>query len=185
MPAWSRRLVPLSGSLAGGCWGRWNRPCAGPPATANIFWPPFAASLARSKILQAKGTGVATGPGIRVRVSAPAAEARKLIARLVRGGVPAAPDDGSSSAELLVVSNAEPEALPKFRARASWLVVLGAPGAPYFAQGADEVVVPGEPEILFRRLRLLLERRDLVAKAERLTERVQALEAGLADAAHD
>src|SRR5205823_752600 len=102
-----------------------------------------------------------------------------------RGGIPAAPDDGSSPAELLVVSHARPDELPKFRARAAWLVVLGAPGAPYFAQGADEVVVPGEPEILFRRLRLLLERRDLVAKAERLTERVQALEAGLADAAHD
>ena len=128
---------------------------------------------------------MATGPGIRVRVSAPPAEARKLIARLVRGGVPAAPDDGASPAELLIVSHTAPEELPKFRPRAGWLVALGAPGAPYFAQGADEVVVPGEPEILFRRMRMILERRDLLAKVERLNERVQALEAGLADAAHD
>jgi len=118
-----------------------------------------------------------------LRVAAPAAEARRLCARLTRGGIPAASDDGSSRAEILVVS--EPSDLGPYRSRADWLVVVGAPGAPYFAAGADEVVVPGEPEILFRRLRMLLERRDLLAKVERLTERVSALEAGLADAAHD
>lgn len=126
---------------------------------------------------------MALGPGVRVRVAASQAEARKLCARLQRGGILAAPDDGTSHAELLVVS--EPADLAPFRARAGWLVVLGAPGAPYFAAGADEVVVPGEPEVLFRRLRMLIERRDLVSRLERLTERVAALEAGLADAAHD
>src|SRR5436309_3942140 len=85
----------------------------------------------------------------------------------------------------MIISHPRPEDLHKFRPRAAWLVVMGAPGAPYFAAGADEVVVPGEPEILFRRLRMLLERRDLLAKVERLTEQVSALEAGLADAAHD
>ncbi|HEY5678292.1 MAG TPA: HAMP domain-containing sensor histidine kinase, partial [Myxococcales bacterium] len=59
------------------------------------------------------------------------------------------------------------------------------PGASYFAAGADDVVVPGEPELLFRRLRAVLERQDLLARMDRLTERVAALEAGLADAAHD
>ena len=64
-------------------------------------------------------------------------------------------------------------------------MVLGTPGAAYFAAGADDVVVPGEPELLFRRLRAVLERLDLVSRVERLNERVTALEAGLADAAHD
>ncbi|HUJ28064.1 MAG TPA: HAMP domain-containing sensor histidine kinase [Myxococcales bacterium] len=128
---------------------------------------------------------MAVGPQVRVRVSAPPAEARKLIARLVRGGIPAGPDDGASPAELLVVSHIGPDEVPALKSRAEWLVVLGAPGAPFFAQGADEVLVPNEPEILFRRLRSLLERRDLVAKIHRLSERVQALEGGLADAAHD
>src|SRR5207248_8911933 len=36
-----------------------------------------------------------------------------------------------------------------------------------------------------RRRRSILDRRDLLAKVHRLTERVVALEAGLADAAHD
>src|SRR5439155_1283946 len=72
-----------------------------------------------------------------------------------------------------------------FRGRVGWLVVLGTPGAAYFAAGADDVVVPGEPELLFRRLRAVLERLDLVSRVERLNERVTALEAGLADAAHD
>jgi len=126
---------------------------------------------------------VALGPAVRVRVAAPMAEARKLCARLVRGGIPAAPDDAVARAEVLVV--VAPDELASYRSRAAWLVVVGAPGASYFAAGADEVVVPGEPEILFRRLRMLVERRDLVDKLERLTERVAALEAGLADAAHD
>jgi signal transduction histidine kinase len=120
---------------------------------------------------------------IRVRVAAPPTAARRLCARLTRGGIPAAPDDGASRSEILVV--VAPAGLAPYRPRAAHLVVVGAPGAPYFAAGADEVVVPHEPEILFRRLRSLIERVDLMSRLERLTERVAALEAGLADAAHD
>jgi signal transduction histidine kinase len=124
------------------------------------------------------------GQTIRVRVAAPTGEARRLCTRLTRGGIPAALDDGTSRAEVLVAVNPEGD-LGQYRARAGWLVVLGAPGAAYFAAGADDVVVPGEPEVLFRRLRAALERLDLLGRIERLNERVTALEAGLADAAHD
>jgi signal transduction histidine kinase len=123
------------------------------------------------------------GHTIRVRVSAPPAEARKLCARLTRGGIPAEVDDGESNAEILVVQN--PKDAATFRARAGQLLVIGSPGGKYFADGADDVVVPGEPEILFRRLRSMLERVDLLARMERLNERVLALEDGLADCAHD
>jgi signal transduction histidine kinase len=64
-------------------------------------------------------------------------------------------------------------------------VVIGSPAGPLFAAGADEVVVPGEPELLFRRLRGEIERLDLLARWERMSERVAAVEAALADAAHD
>jgi signal transduction histidine kinase len=124
------------------------------------------------------------GQIIRVRIAAPPAEARRLCTRLTRGGIVAAPDDGISRAEVLVAVRPEGD-LARHRARAGWLVVLGSPGAAYFAAGADDVVVPGEPEVLFRRLRSALERVDLLARGERLNERVAALEAGLADAAHD
>jgi signal transduction histidine kinase len=123
------------------------------------------------------------GHGIRVRISAPPAEARRLCARLNRGGIAAAPDDGVSRTEILVVS--DPKDLAPFRARAGQLLVVGSPGAKYFAGGADDVVVPEEPEILFRRLRSMLERVDLQARLDRLAERISALEDGLADAAHD
>ncbi|MFN2549164.1 MAG: sensor histidine kinase [Myxococcales bacterium] len=97
--------------------------------------------------------------------------------------MPAAIDDGVSRAEMIVV--ADPEDLAPYRARAAHLFVIGAPGAKYFAEGADDVAVPGEPEILFRRIRMYIERIDLQSRVERLNERVAALEAGLADAAHD
>ena len=124
------------------------------------------------------------GQTIRVRIAAPTEEARRLCTRLTRGGIPAAPDDGTSRAEVLVAVQPEGDLAP-IRARAGWLVVLGAPGAAYFAAGADDVVVSGEPEVLFRRLRAALERFDLLSRIDRLNERVVALEAGLADAAHD
>jgi len=124
------------------------------------------------------------GQIIRVRVLAPTGEARRLCTRLTRGGIPAAPDDGTSRAEVLVAVQPDGD-LSKERARAAWLVVLGAPGAAFFAAGADDVVTPGEPEVLFRRLRAALERLDLLSRIDRLNERVTALEAGLADAAHD
>jgi len=124
------------------------------------------------------------GQTIRVRIAAAPAEARRLCTRLSRGGIPAAPDDGSSHSEVLVAVQPEGDLEP-FRSRANWLLVLGSPGAAYFAAGADDVVVPGEPEVLFRRLRAALERFDLLARVDRLNERVVALEAGLADAAHD
>lgn len=126
---------------------------------------------------------MAQGPTVRVFVAAPATEARRLCARLTRGGIPAAPDDGVARAEILTVL--EPDDLAPYRARAETLVVLGRPGAAWFAAGADEVIAPGEPETLFRRLRSHIERRDLFAKIERLSQRVAALEEGLADAAHD
>ncbi len=124
------------------------------------------------------------GQTIRVRVAAPPAEARRLCTRLSRGGIPAEPDDGASRAEVLVAVDPGTD-LTQYRGRVGWLVVLGRPGAAYFAAGADDVVVPGEPELLFRRLRAVLERLDLVSRVERLNERVAALEGGLADAAHD
>ncbi|TMA21770.1 MAG: hypothetical protein E6J84_00140, partial [Deltaproteobacteria bacterium] len=124
------------------------------------------------------------GQTIRVRVAAPPTEARRLCTRLTRGGIPAELDDGSSRAEVLVAVDPGTD-LTQFRGRVGWLVVLGTPGAAYFAAGADDVVMPGEPELLFRRLRAVLERLDLVSRVERLNERVTALEAGLADAAHD
>lgn len=123
------------------------------------------------------------GHGIRVRVSAPEAVARKLCARLNRGGIVAAPDDGVSRCDILVAY--EPKELSSHRPRTRQLLVIGAPGGKYFAEGADDVVVPEEPEILFRRMRAMLERVDLQARIERLTERIAALEDGLADAAHD
>ncbi|MGZ6142355.1 MAG: sensor histidine kinase, partial [Myxococcales bacterium] len=123
------------------------------------------------------------GHAARVRVAAPPAEARRLCTRLTRGGIPAALDDGDSRAEMIIA--VDPTDLAPFRARATHLLVVGAPAGRYFAAGADEVAVPGEPELLFRRFRLYIERLDLLARVERLNERVTALEAGLADAAHD
>jgi hypothetical protein len=125
------------------------------------------------------------GQSPRVRVAAPPAEARRLCTRLSRGGIPAAVDDGDSRAEILIVVKPKPGDLAPYRARAGCLMVVGTPGAPYFAGGADEVIVPGEPEILFRRVRAFVERLDLLARLDRLNERVVALEAGLADCAHD
>src|SRR5205814_4082612 len=111
-------------------------------------------------------------------------EARRLAARLTRGGIGAALDDGSP-AELLVTIGLSSEELAPHRARCQVLCAVGAPAGGYFAAGADEVVVPGEPEILFRRLKIWIERADLHAKLERLTQRAATLEQGLADAAHD
>lgn len=124
------------------------------------------------------------GHAARVRIAAPPAEARRLCTRLSRGGLPAAVDDGASRAEMIIVMQPAGDIAP-FRARAAHLFVVGLPAGKYFAAGADEVAVPGEPELLFRRVRTYFERLDLLAKVERLNERVAALEAGLADAAHD
>jgi signal transduction histidine kinase len=126
---------------------------------------------------------MAGGHAPRVRVHGPLLEARRLCARLSRGGIPAALDDGSSRAEVLVVMG-EKDVAP-FRQRAGHLVAVGKPGASLYASGADEVVMPDEPETLFRRLRGVVERIDLLARVERLGERIAALESGLADAAHD
>ena len=123
-------------------------------------------------------------PSVRVRICAPAVDARRLAGRLTRGGIAAALDDGSA-AELLVTVGLSAEELAPYRARCETLCAVGAPAGAYFAAGADEVVVPGEPEILFRGLKLWIERADLNDRLERLGERVVALEQGLADAAHD
>jgi signal transduction histidine kinase len=123
-------------------------------------------------------------PAVRVRICAPSAEARRLAARLTRGGIVAAPDDGSD-AEILVTVGLAPADLFPARARCQILCAVGTPAGPYFSAGADEVVVPFEPEILFRRLKLWIERADLHARLERSTQRAAVLEQGLADAAHD
>ncbi len=123
-------------------------------------------------------------PVVRVRICAPSAEARRLASRLTRGGIVAAPDDGGG-AEILVTVGFEPGDLAPVRARCQLLCVVGAPAGGYFAAGADEVVVPREPEILFRRLKLWIERADLHARLDRVTQRAVTLEQGLADAAHD
>src|SRR5205807_6402471 len=113
---------------------------------------------------------MALGHDARVRVAAPPAEARRLCTRLSRGGIPAVGDDGVSQAEIIVVF--DPADLAPYRARARHLFVVGAPGGKYFAAGADDVAVAGEPEILFRRLRMYIERLDLLSRVERLNERV-------------
>ena len=123
-------------------------------------------------------------PAVRVRIYAPPTEGRRLAARLTRGGIVSAPDDGSD-AEVLVTVGVAPADLAPLRARCQVLCAVGAPAGGYFAAGADEVVVPGEPEILFRRLKLWIERADLHARLDRVTQRAAALEQGLADAAHD
>jgi signal transduction histidine kinase len=122
---------------------------------------------------------------LRVSIAAPASEARRLAARLTRGGIAAAPDDGSSGVEILVVSGIEPDRLAPYRARAEVLLAIGTPLAPFFSFGADEAVPPNEPEALFRRLKAVIERVDVAARIERLAQRIAALEGGLADAAHD
>ncbi len=128
---------------------------------------------------------MATSQAVRVRVAAPAAWARRLVARFSRGGIDSAADDGTSPAEVLVaVGYADSEIAP-LRARAEQLIVVGKPGALFCAAGADDVVAPGEPEILFRRVRAAVERADLNARMERLSGNMKALEEGLADAAHD
>ena len=123
-------------------------------------------------------------PAVRVRICAPPAEARRLAARLTRGGIVSAPDDGSD-AEILVTVGLAPDALAPMRARCQVLCAVGSPAGGYFGAGADEVVVPGEPEILFRRLKVWIERADLHSRLDRATQRAAALEQGLADAAHD
>lgn len=123
-------------------------------------------------------------PAVRVRIYAPSAEARRLAARLTRGGIVSALDDGSD-AEVLVTVGLAPADLTPLRSRCQVLCAVGTPAGGYFAAGADEVVVPGEPEILFRRLKLWIERADLHARIDRLTQRAAVLEQGLADAAHD
>src|ERR1700730_18915846 len=101
------------------------------------------------------------GQTIRWRVAAPLVEARRLGTRVTRGGIPAALDDGTTSTEVLVFGHPDGDLAP-YRARAEWLVVLGAPGAAYFAAGADDVGLAAEPELLFRRLRAGVARLDRV-----------------------
>src|SRR5947199_1510060 len=123
--------------------------------------------------------------GTRVHIVAPGAEAKRLAGRLTRGGIAAAPDDGVSPSEILVTVGIAPEDLGAYRARAQVLCAVGSPLAPYYAFGADEAVPPQEPEALFRRLRSVIERTDLHSRLERLEHKADALEQGLADAAHD
>src|SRR3989442_7032626 len=109
-------------------------------------------------------------PAVRVRICAPSAEARRLAARLTRGGIVAAPDDGGG-AEILVTVGLEPGDLAPVRARCQVLCVVGAPAGGYFAARADEGVVPPEAQILFPRLQLWVQRAHLHARVDRLTPR--------------
>ena len=95
----------------------------------------------------------------------------------------AAPDDGRSRVDLLVVL--EGGKLAGLRDRAEVLLVVGLPAGPLFAAGADDVVPPGEPELLFRRVVSHLEHLSLGARAKRSEERAKAFEEALAEAAHD
>src|SRR3954467_2886240 len=122
--------------------------------------------------------------GTRVRIVAEGAEAKRLAGRLTRGGIAAAPDDGTA-VEILVTVGIAPEDLAPYRARAQVLCAVGTPLAPYYAFGADEAVPPQEPEALFRRLRSVIERTDLLARIERIEQKASVLEHGIADAAHD
>lgn len=119
----------------------------------------------------------------RVRIAGAPAEARKLAARLSRAGIAAVLDDGQSHAEIIIAL--EPVELAPLRPRAKRLVAVGLPAAPRFHAGADEVVPPQEPMVLFRQVRALVEREDLEEKVQRLTERLAVLEEALAEAAHD
>jgi len=120
---------------------------------------------------------------VRVRVAGKEEEARRLANRLSRGGMSAAPDDGDSSAELIVAL--QTTRLAELRPRARVLLAVGAPAAPLFASGADDIVPPGEPELLFRRVVAILEHQALVARAARSEEKVHAFEEALAETAHD
>jgi signal transduction histidine kinase len=124
-----------------------------------------------------------THSAARVRIAGAPAEARKLAARLTRGGIAASPDDGHSRAEVIVAL--EPDDLGPLRARSHKLLVVGMPSGPALQAGADDVVRAADPLLLFRRVRALIEHEDLEARVQRLTERLKALEEGVAEAAHD
>src|ERR1700686_3252717 len=112
----------------------------------------------------------------RVRIAGVHAEARKLAVRLSRAGIPAVLDAGDSPAEIIIAL--ESVDLAPLRPRARKLVAVGLPAAPLFHAGADEVVPPREPMLIFRHVRALVEREDLEEKVHRLTELLSA-DAGL------
>ena len=120
---------------------------------------------------------------VRVRIAGPPAEARRLALRLSRAGIPAAIDDGDAQAELIVVIGGED--LAQQRARAQRLIAVGSPSAPLYQAGADDVVPPSEPQVLFRRVRVMIECNDLRAREQRLSARLHAMEEALAEVAHD
>ncbi len=119
----------------------------------------------------------------RVGIAGPASEARRLALRLSRAGIPAIPDDGAVRIELMVALSAQD--LGPLRARSLRLIAVGLPATPLYQAGADDVVPPGEPQVLFRRVRALIERADLEAREQRLAQRLHAMEEALAEVAHD
>ena len=124
-----------------------------------------------------------THSAARVRIAGLPAEARKLAARLSRAGIAAVLDDGSSRAEVIVAL--EPGDLASLRARAVKLLAVGGASGPALQAGADDVVAAADPLLLFRRVRALIEREDLEARVQRLSERLAAMEEGCAETAHD
>ena len=122
-------------------------------------------------------------PTLRVQVVASEPEGRRLVARLSRGGIAALLDDGISRADLLIVLDRS--LLAEVAARGDVVVAVGLPAAPLFTAGADDVVAPGEPELLFRRIVWHLEHRNLLRRVQRSDERARTFEEALAEAAHD
>ena len=122
-------------------------------------------------------------PASRVQVVAAEGEGRRLVARLSRGGIAASIDDGVTRADLMVVL--DPAALAESAPRGEVVLAVGSPAGPLFTAGADDVVPAGEPELLFRRVVWHLERRALLARAQRSEERTRVFEEALAEAAHD
>jgi signal transduction histidine kinase len=126
---------------------------------------------------------MAAQPTLRVHVASGEAEGRRLVARLSRAGMSAGLDDGATRADLLIVLDLS--RLAEVRERADVVLAVGAPAGPLFTGGADDVVPPGEPELLFRRVVWHLEHKSQAARIARAEERARTFEEALAEAAHD
>jgi signal transduction histidine kinase len=120
----------------------------------------------------------------RVLVAGPVRWRRQLCARLKRAGFSVAEDDGRSRAEVLV-ARIDGTDLTALRPRAPWLLAVGGPASALFGAGADDVVPPDEPELLFRRVRVHLEQADGATRLSRLAEQHRVLQESLAEMAHD
>src|SRR5438876_11155470 len=105
----------------------------------------------------------------RVLIAGNEPERRRLVARLSRAGIAAAAHDDRARAELMVVL--DKAFLPGVRERVDLVLAVGSPAAPLFTAGADDVLPPGEPELLFRRIVWHLEHRSLLSRIKRAEEK--------------